>query len=204
MPNARQTARQEAVAEALAEGRSAVATEVVAAAHRREDTGYAPVALRQNLDPRAGASGRAAGILAAVAEAGLLDPGFAPRIPRNLTTGEPEVVLTRGQIDVLRCAAQGLSYTETADALHLSVSTVKGHVGAYYRTLGVHAVPEAVIAGIRVGVLPVSVVTGQTPTVAEAAPAEDTPRTRAQCAAEGCRKRTTHPSGLCPDHRAED
>lgn len=190
----------EAVAAALGEGRTTVSSAVVSQAHRRQDDGQAPVALRQSLDPRAGTEGRAAHLLAAVAEAGLLADSFTPRPVRDLTTNEVIEVLTKGQRDVLTCAARGLSYTETAEALHLSVSTVKGHVGAYYKKLGVHSVPEAVIAAVRCAILPRSLF-GVDGDSAEAPVTRNPEGRMITCAHEGCTKRTKHESGLCRDHR---
>lgn len=195
-----------AVAEALSEGRSTAAHLVtVGAAGREAGTGGGSV-FAQVLDPRAGQEGRAAGLLRAAEAAGLLDPSFLP-VPVFATDAAgqrvPVDVLTEGQAKVLRCAALGLSYTETAAALHLSVSTVKGHVGAYYKRLGVHTVPEAVCAAIRCGALPLSVLTGTEAAEAPTeAPSTEAPRTSATCQHDGCRKRVRHESGLCPSHRA--
>lgn len=205
MPNTTDTIAEQ-VAEALAEGRTLAGHTVAQQAERRESTGYAPVALVQVLDPRAGQEGRAAHLLDLAERAGVLAEDFRPVTVRDFTTGEPIDVLTPGQVKVLRCAAQGLSYTQTAATLNLSVSTVKGHVGAYYKRLGVHSVPEAIIAAVRCGVLPVSFLTGEEaptpePFTEEEMPQVDRTPVRVRCSAEGCRKRTSHLSGTCRDHR---
>ena len=191
-------ARAIATQASLREGRGTANHLVMEGAQARVDGTGGGSSYVQVLDPRAGQEGRSAGIIAAARSAGLFDPSFMP-VPVFTTspTGErvPVKVLTPGQVKVLRCAAMGLSYTETARALVLNVSTVKGHVGAYYKTLGVHSVPEAVVAAVKVGVLPLSFITGED----EPATPATTPRT--QCTHEGCSKRTTHASGTCRAHR---
>lgn len=54
--------------------------------------------------------------------------------------------LTDRQSDVLRELAKGLSYREIAGNLRISVSTVKQHAHAVYKTLGVSSRVQAMIA----------------------------------------------------------
>ena len=49
--------------------------------------------------------------------------------------------------------ASRLTYGEIADQLYISVNTLKSHVKAVYRKLGVATRAEAVIEGRRVGLL---------------------------------------------------
>jgi DNA-binding NarL/FixJ family response regulator len=61
--------------------------------------------------------------------------------------------LTDREQDVLRSLARGLSYKQVADALGVSLDTVRTHVRAVYRKLQVHSVAEAVGRAIREGLV---------------------------------------------------
>jgi DNA-binding NarL/FixJ family response regulator len=52
--------------------------------------------------------------------------------------------LTPRQIEVLRLLEQGRSTDQIAAGLHISVETVRNHIRAILRTLGVHSRLEAV------------------------------------------------------------
>ena len=54
---------------------------------------------------------------------------------------------------MLRYLASRLTYGEIADQLYISVNTLKSHVKAVYRKLGVATRAEAVTEGRRVGLL---------------------------------------------------
>jgi DNA-binding NarL/FixJ family response regulator len=58
---------------------------------------------------------------------------------------EPQAPLTARQQDVMRLLAEGRPTKDIARRLNLSVSTVKAHLAAAYRTLGAHNRVEAVI-----------------------------------------------------------
>ncbi|HET7798802.1 MAG TPA: response regulator transcription factor [Humibacillus xanthopallidus] len=59
--------------------------------------------------------------------------------------------LTRRQTDVLRCLVGGCSRAETAELLSISQHTVRTHVAAILRRLGVHSTLEAVVIARRGG-----------------------------------------------------
>ena len=55
--------------------------------------------------------------------------------------------------DVLRALVRGASYKQAADALDISIDTVRTHVRAIYGKLQVHSVAEAVARAIRDGLV---------------------------------------------------
>ena len=56
----------------------------------------------------------------------------------------PDVPVSERELDVLRLMAKGSSNQAIADALGLSVNTVRNHVSAVYEKLGVSSWREAV------------------------------------------------------------
>jgi len=61
--------------------------------------------------------------------------------------------LTPRERDVLVRLADGQSVTETADALHVSVFTIRGHVRGILTKLGVRSMTQAVALSLREGLL---------------------------------------------------
>jgi DNA-binding NarL/FixJ family response regulator len=59
---------------------------------------------------------------------------------RAAATEQP---LSEREIEVLRLAKRGLPNPQIAQALHISPGTVRNHLSAIYRKLGVHSRPEA-------------------------------------------------------------
>jgi DNA-binding NarL/FixJ family response regulator len=57
--------------------------------------------------------------------------------------------LTEREQEVLQCLVRGLSYKQAADAMNVSLDTVRSHIRAVYRKLQVHTVAEAVGRAIR-------------------------------------------------------
>src|SRR5262249_9422512 len=57
--------------------------------------------------------------------------------------------LTEREQDVLRALVNGFSYKQAADALGISLGTVRSHIGSIYRKLQVHNVAEAVSRALR-------------------------------------------------------
>jgi DNA-binding NarL/FixJ family response regulator len=61
--------------------------------------------------------------------------------------------LSPREIDVLRRMAEGDSYKTAADALDISLDTVRFHIRAIYEKLHVHSKSEAVLKAFRTGLL---------------------------------------------------
>jgi DNA-binding NarL/FixJ family response regulator len=66
---------------------------------------------------------------------------------------EHDATLTGRQLDVLRCLADGQSNKQIARALDLSENTVKIHVAAILRALGVNNRTQAAMVAMRIGLL---------------------------------------------------
>jgi DNA-binding NarL/FixJ family response regulator len=77
-------------------------------------------------------------------------PGGAPQeLPSGESPSHPHIIdnsLTARQCDVLRLLSQGLSNLEIADSLGIAEGTVKVHINAAFRTLGVHNRVSASVA----------------------------------------------------------
>jgi DNA-binding NarL/FixJ family response regulator len=89
---------------------------------------------------------------------------LSPRAVRNLferaTKGEPldlgsaeraDPGLTRREVDIMRHLAQGFSNREISKALFLSEKTVKAHLAAVFRKLGVTNRTKAAMAAVAMG-----------------------------------------------------
>jgi len=63
---------------------------------------------------------------------------------------EPDL-LTQRETAVLKMAAKGMSNSEIAEELHLSVRTIESHLGSIFNKLGVGSRTEAVIEAMRRG-----------------------------------------------------
>lgn len=90
----------------------------------------------------------------------VLDTQIAPKVfraftlrsnkPVPLKTGEK---LSAREIEVLKLAARGMSNSEMAENLYISVRTVKGHLAEIFSKLGVGSRTEAITTCLRAGVL---------------------------------------------------
>jgi LuxR family maltose regulon positive regulatory protein len=71
-----------------------------------------------------------------------------------LATSQPGLVdpLSERELTVLRLLASRLTCSEIARELYLSVNTVRSHVKAIYRKLGVNARVDAVKRGHALGI----------------------------------------------------
>jgi DNA-binding CsgD family transcriptional regulator len=96
-----------------------------------------------------GARQRAAMVRRRLVEMGVTS---VPRGPRESTRTNP-AGLTERQVEVLRLLADGLTYQEIAQRLHLSVKTVDHHAAAVRAKLDAATRAEAVDAGRRLGIL---------------------------------------------------
>lgn len=66
------------------------------------------------------------------------------RNPVDFSKDEVEVSLSEREIEVLEQVSKGLSYTQIAENLFLSPSTIRKHIENIYRKLQVHSKMEAV------------------------------------------------------------
>lgn len=80
----------------------------------------------------------------------LFEPGSALESSDSL----PEALTTR-EIEILRSLAEGLENKEIASRLGISEHTVKFHVASILGKLGVSNRTEAVMSGIRHGIVPI-------------------------------------------------
>jgi DNA-binding NarL/FixJ family response regulator len=70
--------------------------------------------------------------------------------PAEASAARPERLdLTDRERDVLRCLVGGMAYKEAADALEVSIDTVRSHIRALYKKLQVHGAAEAVARALR-------------------------------------------------------
>lgn len=74
--------------------------------------------------------------------ASLYDPGCAP-----------DYRLTRRQVEILQCCAEGMMDKEIASALGVTESTIKGHLYRIRRRLGARNTTHAVYTAMRLGLI---------------------------------------------------
>jgi len=67
------------------------------------------------------------------------------------TAGYPVCDLRDREMEVLRLAAEGMSYKEIAQSLNLSEHTIGSHFANIYRKIGVQSRTEAVLYGLKQG-----------------------------------------------------
>ncbi len=77
----------------------------------------------------------------------------APDQPQPPTARPRRPQLSRRQLQVLQLLAEGASTDSMADALYLSVNTVRNHVQHTIGRLGAHSRLEAVAIGLRAGLI---------------------------------------------------
>ena len=87
---------------------------------------------------------------------------ISPAIARSLfeIAGLPEqnhaksqLILSDRERDTLHYIAQGLSYSETAHSMGVSLSTVQTHIRSLYRKLGVNSQVQAVVKAKQKGII---------------------------------------------------
>jgi DNA-binding NarL/FixJ family response regulator len=61
--------------------------------------------------------------------------------------------LTKREVDVLRCLAEGRSDRQIAERLHVSIDTVRTHMVNLLQKLGVDSRLQAVVIGVRSGII---------------------------------------------------
>jgi DNA-binding NarL/FixJ family response regulator len=89
-----------------------------------------------------------------------LTPSVARSILSHLRAASPppaeqaeEWKLSEREMDVLRKLVEGLSYKQIADALFVSIDTVRTHLRHVYRKMQVHSAGEAISRAIKSGVV---------------------------------------------------
>jgi DNA-binding NarL/FixJ family response regulator len=97
----------------------------------------------------------------------VLHPAIAGRLlsraarPPNRAAAHGGELLTEREIEVLRCAAKGLSNKEIAGQLVLSVPTVKAHLVNIFNKMGVGSRTEAVMHALNQGWVEMDVIAGE-------------------------------------------
>jgi len=85
----------------------------------------------------------------------VLDERFVPTAgARQATAPQEGATLAPRELEVLRLVAQGLVNKEIAAELGISTHTVKYHLASLLAKLGVSTRTEAVMLGIRTGLVP--------------------------------------------------
>ncbi len=88
---------------------------------------------------------------------GALSPEFARsmlREARTLVSPAPsEPVISKREEEVLQLVADGLSTTEVASKLYISVKTVKNHLASIYQKLDSADRTQAVVRAVRMGII---------------------------------------------------
>ena len=101
----------------------------------------------------------AAGVQAAAAGNGAISPGVTRAVLGHVrATPAPDEVavfpgLTDRELEVLRLLAQGYDNGEIAEALIVSLSTVKNHIGSLFEKLGVQNRVQAAVIAARHGLV---------------------------------------------------
>jgi two-component system response regulator DesR len=72
-----------------------------------------------------------------------LSPGAYEALAQATRQEEAEQPLSEREIEVLRLARRGLANLQIAQALHIAPGTVRNHLSAAYRKLGVHTRHQA-------------------------------------------------------------
>lgn len=65
----------------------------------------------------------------------------------------PEGLITKREVEVLQLIADGLSTTEVARRLYISVKTVKNHLASIYQKLDSRDRTQAVVRAVRLGII---------------------------------------------------
>jgi DNA-binding NarL/FixJ family response regulator len=91
-----------------------------------------------------------------------LSPSIARQVLKRLQSRQPERAepkssqdsgLSPREVEILNAISRGFSYSETADTLGVTVSTVHTHLKRIYAKLAVHSKTEAVFEAGRLGLL---------------------------------------------------
>ncbi len=97
----------------------------------------------------------AAAIRAAAAGRRWLAPQAMEAIIRAKTAlpAAPDMALTKRELDIMSLMAKGLTNPQISETVHISVSTVKFHIGVIFKKLGAHTRTEAVMIALEKGIV---------------------------------------------------
>ncbi len=73
--------------------------------------------------------------------------------PRISVVGEPAIVLSQRQAEVLRAAADGLGVKATANSLGIGAESVKSYRETVRKKLGARSITQAAVMAAKAGVL---------------------------------------------------
>ena len=104
-------------------------------------------AMQAGADAVIGANDGASEFLAAVSE------DEEPVLLRLVANRQERGPLTRREHEVLQCLAEGHTSQEIASELFISLKTVKNHLGSIYSKLDAHNRTQAVLSGMRLGLV---------------------------------------------------
>lgn len=104
-------------------------------------------AMQAGADAVIGANDGASEFLAAVSE------DEEPVLLRLVANRPDRGPLTRREHEVLQCLAEGHTSQEIAAELFISLKTVKNHLGSIYSKLDAHNRTQAVLSGMRLGLV---------------------------------------------------
>jgi len=85
----------------------------------------------------------------------------AARPPSRMAPTPGNQLLTQREVEVLRCAAKGLSNKEIASQLVLSIPTVKAHLVNIFNKMGVGSRTEAVMQALNQGWVEIDAIGGE-------------------------------------------
>jgi DNA-binding NarL/FixJ family response regulator len=97
----------------------------------------------------------------AVKQVGAGEHVVSPSAAENLPEPSPSVryeqrvAITRREEELLRMMATGVSISEAASRLYISVKTVKNHLSSIYEKLDCHDRAQAVLKAMRMGIIQV-------------------------------------------------
>lgn len=95
----------------------------------------------------------------AVRQVGAGEQVVSPAAAENLPEPSPAVrreqlvAITRREEELLRMMATGVSISEAASRLYISVKTVKNHLSSIYEKLDCHDRAQAVLKALRMGII---------------------------------------------------
>jgi len=83
----------------------------------------------------------------------MLAEAIRPEGGDGQASGPAEAIITKREEEVLQLIAEGLSTTEVATALYISVKTVKNHLASVYQKLDSRDRTQAVVRAVKMGII---------------------------------------------------